>query len=242
MIYFFYSENLDEVNKKANKLFKSLQEKKPEASFIIFDEENSDNFNIDELISLNGLFEKKIVVLFKSVFSNEEKFNEIKKRINDLKQTESIFIFVSGKAKAEGVNFLEKNADKAFVSKEKKTKITDAKYDSFAISDVFASKDKKKFWKLLVLGRGLLQKDSSAESVHGILWWQLKVLKVVSLTKDAKEAGLNPFVFSKAKKSLANFKKGEIDILLKRFVKIYHDAHLGKCDIFDELEKIALEL
>jgi hypothetical protein len=60
-------------------------------------------------------------------------------------------------------------------------------------------------------------------------------------SKSASEAGLNPFVYSKAKKGLGNYKERELDNLLERVILLYHDGHRGLVDLELGIEKMMLE-
>ena len=84
--------------------------------------------------------------------------------------------------------------------------------------------------------------DAVPEEIHGILWWQAKSLALASKTRNASEAGLNPFVYNKAKRYLSNWKKEEVESLLSKLSRMYHKAHRGEADFEIELEKLMLDI
>ena len=61
-------------------------------------------------------------------------------------------------------------------------------------------------------------------------------------TKTAEEAELSPFVFSKAKRAEKMFSDDEMKNMTKEFVEMYHDAHRGIVDLWDEMEKWVLKI
>lgn len=236
MIYLFIGENQTEVTKKASTLFNSLKQKKPDASFLMFDSENVSTVSFAELTLSRGLFENKIVVFLKDIFENEEKSEEFLKIVKEVAKSETIFVVSVGKLTKEKTEKLKKNSEKVFEGKvelKKKEKI-----NIFDIADAFGKRDKKRLWKLLLEVKGKVP----AEEVHGILWWQIKTIALVRKTKSASEAGVNSFPYGKAKEFLRNYSKEEIENFLVLFPEIYHEAHRGKYDLYDKLEEIVLGL
>ena len=86
------------------------------------------------------------------------------------------------------------------------------------------------------------QAGVSAEEVIGILWWQLKTLRLAAVTKSAPEAGMKDFPYNKAKRALGNFSDGELETLSHSVLRVYHDGHAGKTDIDFALEQFVLSL
>lgn len=113
------------------------------------------------------------------------------------------------------------------------------KFNAFSLTDAFLRKDKKSLWLLLMEAQ---KQGLSNEEIIGVLFWQIKTLRLVERTSSAEEAGQKPFVYSKAKRALSNFKKGELDTLSKSLLTIYHEGHLGTHDTALALEKWVLTL
>jgi hypothetical protein len=109
----------------------------------------------------------------------------------------------------------------------------------FPMADAFGSRDKKKLW---VMYRQAMDNDAVPEEIHGILFWQAKSMVLAAKSNAAGDAGLNPFVFSKSKRFCANFKEGELDIVVSNLVHMYHRAHRGEIDFERELEKFVLDI
>jgi hypothetical protein len=63
---------------------------------------------------------------------------------------------------------------------------------------------------------------------------------LASFAKNATEAGLSPFVFTKSKRYAANYSADERSKLLKDIVTMYHDSHRGLVDAELGMEKLLL--
>ncbi len=116
---------------------------------------------------------------------------------------------------------------------------TGGAFNSFSLTDALVARDKKRVWILL---NEAWQHNLSPEEVVGLLFWQVKTLRIVAKSKNSEHTGLKPFVYQKAKAALRNFKIEEIDQMSRILVRMYHDAHLGKVDMKQALEKWVLQL
>lgn len=113
------------------------------------------------------------------------------------------------------------------------------RFDTFSLANALAMKDKRQLWLLLQEAR---QNDIAPEEIIGILWWQLKTLRLAALTKSAEEAGVKDFPYNKAKKALAVFKTGEVERLARALLALYHAGHAGLRDIDLALEEWVLTI
>ena len=113
------------------------------------------------------------------------------------------------------------------------------RFNSFALADALTAKDKKSLWMLL---QDAKQAGLSEEELIGTLWWQLKTLRLAALTKSAAEAGMKDWPYNKAKRSLSNFKSGEVETLARSLLAVYHDGHGGLRDIDLSLEAWTLSI
>lgn len=238
MIYFFYNNNFVEANKKAKKLFSDLQKKKRDATFISLDFLTVSETGLREVLESQGLFESKIVCFLSRILENKELSLDLKKILKDMKESSTIFIWVESNLKKSDIELLSKYSEKSSVE-ETKEKVNKTEFNVFSLGDAFGQRDRKKFWKLVleVKKRGI-----PGEEIHGILWWQLKSMILSVSSKNSEESGLKPFVYSKSKTFAKNFTEKELQDMADKLVLIYHEAHRGKLDLYDELEKIALEI
>ncbi|NCN12045.1 hypothetical protein GW937_01855 [Candidatus Kaiserbacteria bacterium] len=94
----------------------------------------------------------------------------------------------------------------------------------FALAEALAQKDKRQLWVLLQEAKLSGQRE---EEIIGILWWQLKSLRLAKNTATAVEAGMKDFPYNKAKRALMKFQDGEVERLSQSLLELYHDGHAG---------------
>jgi DNA polymerase III delta subunit len=237
MLYVIHGTDVEKAREKSHALFDALKQKKPDASAGSLNTDEVTPERIEELTQSQGLFENKQIILMDRTLENKDVREIVIDKIDAIAESPNIFIFFEGKLTKEVLKKLEKRAEK----------ITEYEIDFepkegssfFVLADAFGARDKKKLWMLL---REAIEKDAAPEEIHGILFWQAKSMALTLRSNDAAEAGINPFVYVKAKRYMMNYKGSEIDSILSRLVRMYHDSHRGKSDFATELEKFALDI
>ncbi len=236
MIYFYYGTDREKIQKTARATFEALQKKKPDASFMSFDAPNIDENVLQEITASQGLFERKIVARISDVFEDKEKSELILGYLKQMKESENIIVWSEGDLNKAPLEKIKKHAEKVeqFDVTEKKVKQAPT---IFALSDALASRDRKTLWQLLVRE---LRSGTAAEEIHGTLFWQIKSLILAHKTRTAEEAGLNAYVYSKAKQSTKNWSEHDLKRASRELVMMYHESHRGQCDFAISLEKWVL--
>ena len=120
---------------------------------------------------------------------------------------------------------------------EEFTAAKEERFNTFAMADALAQKDRRQLWVLLQQAKG---QGLAAEEIIGMLWWQLKALRLAEVTSSATEAGMKDFPYNKAKRSLAKFGPGEVLRASQSLITLYHDGHAGVRDIDLALEQWVL--
>lgn len=238
MLYVIHGTDLERAREKAHELFLALKKKKPDASAGTITSEEISLDRLDELTQTQGLFENKQIIFMDRTLENKDIREVMLEKLDALKESPNIFILFEGKLTKEVLKKLEKRAEKITEYEATEEKKKDGG-SFFHLADALGSRDKKNLWVGI---REALDHDAVPEEIHGILFWQAKSLSLASQTASAGEAGLNPFVYGKAKRYVSNFKDGEIHTMLSKLVSMYHDAHRGKVDFEIELEKFALDI
>ncbi len=238
MLYVIYGTDIEKAREKSHALFDALKQKKPDASAGTITMEEITLERLDELTQTQGLFENKQILFMDRTLENKDVREVMLEKIEAIAESPNIFIFFEGKLTKEVLKKLEKRAEKIteYESKEEKKKEGGG---FFHLADALGARDKKGLWVGI---REALDNDAVSEEIHGILFWQMKSLALAEKTSSATEAGLNPFVYGKAKRYVGNFKKGEIQNMLSGLVSMYHKAHRGEVDFEIELEKFALDI
>lgn len=110
-------------------------------------------------------------------------------------------------------------------------------FDMFQFGNTFAARDKKRLWILLHEAYAV---GKDAQDVHNILWWQIKNMNLVMVSKD--NPGLHPFVYQKTKQSLSKYSPEELQGYMKQYLTMFHEARLGKQSLEDALEHYIISL
>ncbi len=238
MLYFFYGTDGAAARAKARELLESLQKEEPDARVFRIDPERWVEVHLEELIGGQGLFEQKLLVFADRLFENEEAEAAIEKNLSEIGKSNNIFIFLEQKVRKPFLLEITEVAEEAeeFASKEAKKK---PEFDIFSLTDAFGRRDKKNLWALF---QKAVASGAAPEEIHGMLFWQLKSMLLAMHCKNAEEAGVKPFVWSKARTFAKNWSEGELKKLSSRLVSLYHDSHRGLHEFPIALERLILSL
>jgi DNA polymerase III delta subunit len=238
MIYLLYGSDTDKSREKLIELVQKMVAKKPDASHVRVNDENFETVSLDELIGGMGLFSSKMIVEADQLFEDKNYKEILSDRMKEIAESENIFIFREAELLKSELKLFEKHAEKV---QEFALKAVEKKRDNsfFALADAFGKRDRKELWLLYTKAR---MNDAVPEELHGILFWQLKSMLLSEAASDAKEAGLNPFVYQKSKQFARNFTSQELKTISSRMISIYHDARRGGMELGLALEQFILEV
>lgn len=233
MLTAYFGNDTQEVRKKAFDFLHTLSGEGEEVSRITADTYQKGMItDMSESVSLFGTGQ---VVVLDMLSENELAFEEVLKTLPALAESSTHFILIEGKLSAPEKKKVLTSANTAHeIETAGKTE-----FNIFALSDALLHRDKKTLWILLMQA---LRAGKTNEELVGMLFWQIKILRLVEKTSSAEEAGQKPYVYQKAKRALSLFKKGELDSLSRSLLVLYHDGHLGKSDMSLQLEKWVLGL
>lgn len=240
MLYVFHGTDINSSRTKAHKLIDSLRTKKPDATFVKVESGNWDRRGLEEHLVGQGLFSNKYIVFLDRVSENASAKEELSDISLSMNESANIFIVLENTLNAELKKSFEKNAEKVVVSdllKENNAKKED--FNIFALSDAFGNRDAFRAWSIY---RNAINSGMKVESVIGTIFWQIKSIICAQRASTATEAGLAPFVYSKAKKFSSNFTANELSKLSTDLISLYHDGHRGVIDTEIALEKVLLNL
>lgn len=250
MIYLFYGDHTMEARKKAHALIDALRKKRPDAELFAFDIEKLHPAELEALIVSQGLFDEKHIVFLDGVLKHKQTEAFVIEHLPQLKESPHVFVVLEEKLAKPILSKLEKYAEKVqeypLAAGGKKSGLGNGRmmgrneFNIFSLTDALGSRDKKELW---VLYAETLERDISAEEVHGILLWQVKNMLIASEEKaTAESAGLSPFVFRKSHAYAKNFTSEELVALSARLVSLYHDARRGVEELGVALERFVLDL
>lgn len=186
---------------------------------------------IEDAVGGSSLFGAVQVTVLDTLSEGDvELLEDVLEELEAMRDSKNQFILIEGALSAP----LQKKVEARSTSATEISVKAGEKFSTFSMADALLRRDKKSLWLLLVEAR---ERGVSNEEIAGILFWQLKVLRLAGKTKSPEEAGQKPFPYQKAKRALGNFKEGETEKLSGELLSIYHDGHLGKVDLSTALER-----
>lgn len=243
MLYVFHGTAPETVT-KATTLVSSLRTKRPDAAYERIEADTWSQGTIQGHLGGQGLFSSKYIIFLDRVTENMEAKEQLVDLIPAMAESDNIFIVHESKLTAELKKLFEKHAEKMVEVEEKPkgaswgSKKTED-FNIFALADAVGERNAFKAWSIY---RQAVDAGHEPESIIGTLFWQVKSMKVAATAKTATEAGVSPFVFSKAKKAAGNYAPEQIDVFMSKLITIYHDAHRGLCDPELAIERAMLSL
>jgi DNA polymerase III delta subunit len=188
--------------------------------------------NLAETISL---FSEEDIYLIDSPSGDSNFFAEVMSELSSLSSSVHQFILLEKELLAAD----KKNLAKFASGIEEYKKEGTAFFSPFKLSDALAVKDKKNLWLLLQEAK---QNQIANEELIGILWWQLKSIRLAAATNNATEAGMKDYPYKKAKASLRSFRLEEVERKSRELLKLYHESRRGKRDLDLALEEWVLSI
>ncbi|MGB0925393.1 MAG: hypothetical protein ACPGTS_01650 [Minisyncoccia bacterium] len=177
-----------------------------------------------------GLFgERELYVIHNSVRNLD-----IKNILKQYAESDHVIVFREDSVlKKDLIQFQKIDAHVEQFEKEQKPEVK--KYNTFALADLLGARDKKNLW----LGYRQAITQTSAEEIHGILFWQVKNLALVKTSNT--NPGMNNFVFSKNQQFAKKYTLAEIQALAERLTYMFHTRDTYRTLEID-LEQFILEL
>ena len=230
MYHVFYGNDTTRVRSEAHDLIDQSG-----AAIERIDAENFLPGILSDMAGATSLFGLETIYLIDTPSQQKDFFADVIENLPLLAESLNMFVIVE-----EALLAPEKKQFTKYAASIKEFKKPAAeRFNAFGLADSLAKKDKRLLWVQLMEAK---HSGLSAEELIGTLWWQLKSLRLAHLTSSASEAGMKDFPYNKAKRSLANFKSGELETLSSRLLALYHDGHSGKTDIDLALEKWVLTI
>lgn len=238
MIYLYVGTKEEVLRRKVHTLLLGLQKKRPESELFTITAENVSRAHLEELAESGGLFDPKHIVFIDHVFGDgffEE--GDVKKILPMMKSSESVFIVLETKVAAPLKKILVKHAEKT-VEEDTTVKKKD-EFNIFALSDALVTRDKIKLWSLYLEA---LENDKTPEEIHGMLFWQAKTMELARKAKNATEAGLKPFVYTKSLRAKAKYSDIEIETMPWNLMELLHRSRLESEELSVAMERWVLEM
>lgn len=188
---------------------------------------------LTDALGANSLFGGEEWFLLDTPSANSEFHEAVESSLKEMADSPNTFLILEDSLLAAAKKKYEKHAGemKEFTAQK------GDRFNTFSLAEALAGKDKRRLWVLLHEAKvsGLRE-----EEIIGMLWWQLKALRLAALTSSAAEAGMKDFPYNKAKRALTKFSTGEVEKLSRTLLQLYHDGHAGVRDMDVALEEWVL--
>lgn len=145
-------------------------------------------------------------------------WEEVKAHGTTLAQSETPFLIIEGVVTAA-----DKRVFGDGVEWQEFTARAVERFNTFTLAEALATRNKKSLWVGL---QAAYRDGQELAAIIGVLWWQLKMIRLVRCTNSPTEAGVKPFPFQKAKQ--ARFSDAELAELQFSLLQVYHDARMGR--------------
>ncbi len=237
MFYFLYGTDSYKARKKLHELLELAGRKRPEAELFKITTENWSEGQFDELLISRGLFENKYTVVLDNLFERKDIKEYILDRLENLAESEQIFLGLESKVDAATVKKIEKSAKQV----QEFSKIENKKEDIniFSIANGLVEKDKKRLWVSYI---DLLSRGAVAEEIHGILFWQVKNMILAGKADSQKETGLSPYAYKSALTGTRKYKIEELVGMSGDLVDMTHRVRSGEGELEIMIEKWVLSM
>ncbi len=230
MLYFLHGTDSKKVRAKLDQLVTILKTKKPLAPIVRLTAETFSIEQFNQVLEEQSLFTEKNIVILDTLLKEHQ---EIFDRLEDIKRSEHVCILIEGKVSEKDAKKIVSAAEKVEEHNEVEKRY---RHLNFEVTDAFSVKNNHKAWAVLTeAGDSLVP-----EEMHGTMIWQVKTLILAMNCGSAKEAGISPYAFQKAKSASRMWTMDELLSTQNKLFKMYHDARRGAGDLGLSLERFFL--
>jgi len=233
MLTLFYGTDRKGVRDAASEYV--IKYKLPEDQVTTIDENNFEAGQLNAALGANSLFGGKEFFVIETPSSDQLFADMVLELLPELQSSTNHFILIEGSLLAPAKKKYTKYTEHIAEFKAE----TASRFDTFALAGALANKDKKNLWVLLQQAKAAGLRD---EEIIGVLWWQLKTLRLAACTSSSVEAGVKEYPYKKAKQALKNFQPGELEKKSTELLTVYHEGHQGITDLSLGLEAWLLKV
>ncbi len=243
MLYLFHGTNQKKIQEQSSAVIESLRTKREFAQVFYIHADTFDIYNLEGQQNTQGLFFDKHIFVYKNLLSSTKETREyILENIKEYIASPHLHLLIEGDLDEKYLKELQKHAEvvvKTYVGgviHPQKEDISKKMFNTVGViadlkSSTARSVTKKMHaWKYL---DELRSTGTAPEEFFGILWWKYKTL-VQARDADQKGSGLTPYTYTQAKKTVAVYSHIQKD--MSTLLSIYHDAHNGESDMWEDLE------
>jgi DNA polymerase III delta subunit len=232
MLHVYYGSDRQKVRDTAGDFIE--QHLSPEGTLTTIDADSFVSGQVADALGASSLFGGEEWFLLDTPSANVDFQTEVQDSLTEMSASANTFIILEGALLAPAKKKYAKHAASCTEYMAPKNE----RFNTFAMADALANKDRRQLWVLLQSAK---QQGLPAEEIIGMLWWQLKALRLADITTTASEAGMKEFPYNKAKRAVTKFAPDEVTALSQSLLELYHAGHAGLRDIDLALEQWVLD-
>ncbi len=233
MKYLIYGSDILSRQKKVKELSSGFLKKGLEV--VEFSDASFDEQSFLNYILSDNMFGSKTALVLQYCLSSKEVLDFLESKKREIEETDTVLIFVESEFLKKDFPSFKKSFTEIF--EFKKDKEVESKKDNiFSLIDAIVSKNKKKAW---ILFQEAIDRGVSAEEIINLLFWQYKVMALVSRGGSATTLSMKPFVYSKAKSFLSSYSEKDLRERMFLLISLFQDSRFEK-DGVERLERIIL--
>lgn len=232
MLYVFSGNDAVGVRKDAHAFIETY-----EVRGVPVERITSENYSAGQILELafsRPLFGEEVLVVLDTPSEEEGMFEECLSMAQALAEAPHTFVVLEKKLSATENRTLKKHAKEYH---DVQGEILNERFNTFSLADALSKRDKKLLWVLYMRAK---MAGIAPEEIIGVLFWQVKSLRLAQNTKSAGAAGMKDFQYRKVKSAAAKFSTSDLNNLSRSLIDIYHKGHRGEVDIETALEKFLL--
>lgn len=237
MLFVYHGNDIQRRRQAIAELKEALLDKRAESEVFSLDADEFSQKQLTELTTGRGLFEDKYIVFFYHVLTTEEGEQAVLDQAQRMAEADHVFVLVEDELADKHENKL---SDHARSIKKLHQETANNEQKPWPLADAYGNRDSKAGW--LELQKALHSSNNTPESIHGLLWWQTRMIWLAKRTDSADEADESSYPYNKAKKFAKNFNEEELYAKTKQLVAMNHEAHGGEYDLAQALEQFVLEI
>ena len=166
MLYLIYGTNTNKVRAKQKELVGIMQSKQPDVFLHKVTAENWRDAILDELLSSQGLFLAKYIVVLDKILDDKEIGPSVISSLGEMKESDHAWIIVEEKLTAVNLKKIEKYTQKVFdYNKSAEESDKKQRINAFDFAEQFAGKNKVGAWKEFLK---LKDAELAGEEIHGV--------------------------------------------------------------------------
>lgn len=233
MYHVFYGSARSQVRDAANRY---LEDNMPSgAQLVTVDTYNYQPGQLSDALGSSSLFGEQQWFVLDTPSDAPEFYEEVTGALDALAESANSFLVLEGPLLAADKKRYAKHAEATEEFLAEKAE----RFNTFALADALAERDKRRLWVLLQEARLNGQRP---EELIGILWWQVKAMRLAAQTPSPEAAGMKPFPYNKAKRALGKFPSKQLEGTAQSLLTLYHAGHAGERDLDLALEQWVLTL